>query len=57
MSLAAQGIILPFTQSPEWVGFQAAPVWVIMIVVAFGMPGSFWRRGWIGNKERRVKEE
>jgi len=32
-------------------------VWVFMIVVAFGMLGFFWRRGWIGSKERRVNEE
>jgi magnesium transporter len=32
-------------------------VWVVMIVVAFGMLGFFWRRGWIGSKERRAREE
>jgi magnesium transporter len=33
-------------------------VWVIMIVVTFGMLGLFWKRGWIGSVERkRVKEE
>src|SRR5882672_4505668 len=32
-------------------------VWAFMIAVAFGMLGFFWRRGWIGSKERTVKEE
>ena len=34
-------------------------VWVIMIVVALGMLGLFWKRGWIGHGEprRRMKGE
>ncbi|MCU1264686.1 MAG: Magnesium transport protein CorA [Acidobacteria bacterium] len=35
-------------------------VWVIMLVVAVGMLGLFWKRGWIGKgqpKRRRRKEE
>jgi magnesium transporter len=30
-------------------------VWAIMIVVAVGMLGLFWRRGWIGSAEIKKK--
>jgi magnesium transporter len=33
-------------------------VWAIMILVALGMLGLFWRRGWIGSgKPKRRKHE
>jgi magnesium transporter len=34
-------------------------VWVIMIFVALGMLGLFWRRGWIGSSEKKkmLKDE
>jgi magnesium transporter len=35
-------------------------VWIIMIVVAVGMLGLFWRRGWIGSgavKKKKKDEE
>ncbi len=32
-------------------------VWVIMITVAIGMLGFFWKRGWIGRAEPRKHQE
>jgi magnesium transporter len=32
-------------------------VWIIMIVVAVGMLGLFWRRGWIGSGERKSRKK
>jgi magnesium transporter len=36
-------------------GYYAA--WAIMITVAVGMLGFFWKRGWIGRQERVSKVE
>ena len=44
---------MPELHSPY--GYYA--VWAFMIAVAVGMLGFFWRRGWIGSKERSEKEE
>jgi magnesium transporter len=32
-------------------------VWVIMIVVAFGMLGLFWRQGWIGGEKPKARNK
>ncbi len=32
-------------------------VWIIMLTVAVGMLVFFWRRGWIGSVERKIKDE
>lgn len=34
-------------------------VWIVMLIVAIGMLGLFWRRGWIGSGEprKRMKDE
>jgi magnesium transporter len=30
-------------------------VWIIMLVVAIGMLGLFWRRGWIGDRPKKIR--
>ena len=30
--------------------------WLLMLLVAFGMLGFFWRRGWIGGGRRQRAE-
>lgn len=32
-------------------------VWAIMVTVAIGMLGLFWKRGWIGSSERRKRDQ
>jgi magnesium transporter len=29
-------------------------VWIVMLVVALGMLGLFWRRGWIGSGKKKI---
>lgn len=32
-------------------------VWIIMLTVSIGMLGLFWRRGWIGSGEKKVRKK
>jgi magnesium transporter len=32
-------------------------VWIIMLVVAIGMLGLFWRRGWIGSGTKKIRNK